>query len=502
MFQWYANSEVCIVYLSDVLTANSPRFDLMGKFRASRWFTRGWTLQELIAPKKVEFYAADWTRIGSKHDDFLLPEIHAVTKVPPKIVTGEVPVSHASISQRMSWVAGRTTTRIEDVAYRMMGIFDVNMLFLYGEGMKAFVRLQEEIIKISNDHTIFCWTWLPSVPDNWVSLLAPFPDTFRDGHKFDRNDYVPGYGSVNSPYSMTNTGLSIELPVIYTLGDSFLVLRVSVNQAHQSHTEIAGVPVHARKVGNALVAQRIRHPAHPVMFFRQAWGPLETQKYTVKARLQPRELPLSVTQPPTTAAMALLVAFDSTDLSDDLLLHITPYSRSTGLVIDIRRSLVSFCEPPSDRNDVAGGLVVLTYSSADSLSHEAYLFLAAKLTGDSVKWYCQIFVEEELDDTRKTESGRASLLEILLKQVGNVTIEHKAHFHRNMNLSVIIGDHRIEPYGSLREVRTLYLSRGRRHYKVGGRGDGPVLAPILAPEDGVFQIQRSKAKSRAVIKGS
>jgi len=65
---------------------------------------------------------------------------------------------------------------VEDMAYCMLGIFAINMPLLHGEGSRAFTRLQEKIIKVSNDHTIFCWDWLDTVPQNWVSLLAPSPD--------------------------------------------------------------------------------------------------------------------------------------------------------------------------------------------------------------------------------------------------------------------------------------------------------------------------------------
>ncbi|KAH6839519.1 hypothetical protein B0I37DRAFT_408928 [Chaetomium sp. MPI-CAGE-AT-0009] len=110
----------------------------------SRWFTRGWTLQELIAPEHVEFYTADWAYLGKKGDPNLLSTL-----------------SHASLISAFwpvnSIPGTRKTTRQEDEAYCMMGLFDVNMPLLYGEGKKAFIRLQQEITKVTHDQSILAW---------------------------------------------------------------------------------------------------------------------------------------------------------------------------------------------------------------------------------------------------------------------------------------------------------------------------------------------------------
>jgi hypothetical protein len=117
----------------------------------------------------MAFYAKDWSRIASRST--LASFIASVTSINPEYLKGDESraLSHASAAQKMAWLSRRVTTRIEDMAYCMLGIFDINMPLLYGEGSKAFVRLQEEIIKVSNDHTIFCWAWIPSVPKDWVS---------------------------------------------------------------------------------------------------------------------------------------------------------------------------------------------------------------------------------------------------------------------------------------------------------------------------------------------
>ena len=119
------------------------------------WFSRGWTLQELIAPKNVQFLNENWQRIGDKRA--LAPTLRKITGVPEHILIHGLYGNRPCVAQIMSWAARRTTTRVEDRAYSLMGLLDVNMPMLYGEGKKAFHRLQLEIIRASNDQSIFAW---------------------------------------------------------------------------------------------------------------------------------------------------------------------------------------------------------------------------------------------------------------------------------------------------------------------------------------------------------
>lgn len=222
MYAWYRAATVCYAYLSDVPDIKPSERDSLRRFRSSRWFTRGWTLQELIAPRAVIFYSKSWKKIGHRSDKFLLGTISGTTGVPTSILTGRHKLHQISLAKKMSWAARRVTTRVEDMAYCLLGIFDVNMPLLYGEGAKAFTRLQEEIIKTSNDHTIFCWTRdkRANVPSDWTSMLAPSPLAFADS-----GDFIPIDAWENPlPYPMTNLGLSIHLPLIYTLTQIFVVL--------------------------------------------------------------------------------------------------------------------------------------------------------------------------------------------------------------------------------------------------------------------------------------
>jgi hypothetical protein len=149
MFRWYRNAAKCYVYLSDV-PRDAPDTDdafcqlpWESAFRKSRWFTRGWTLQELIAPKYVEFFSKYWEQLGNKAS--LGTIIHEITGIPDKALQG-VPLSDFTVTERMSWAVQRETTRKEDQAYSLLGIFDVYMPLIYSEGKEhAFKRLREVI---------------------------------------------------------------------------------------------------------------------------------------------------------------------------------------------------------------------------------------------------------------------------------------------------------------------------------------------------------------------
>ncbi|KAG4439460.1 hypothetical protein IFR05_005072 [Cadophora sp. M221] len=150
MFRWYQNAAKCYVYLSDVSTgACDENHDISQStwkldFRQSRWFTRGWTLQELIAPTSVEFFSSDCVRLGDKRS--MEQQIHEITGIPIRALRG-YPLSEFSVAERLSWAENRQTMRLEDKAYSLLGIFNVYMPLIYGEGSYALQRLQEAILK-------------------------------------------------------------------------------------------------------------------------------------------------------------------------------------------------------------------------------------------------------------------------------------------------------------------------------------------------------------------
>jgi hypothetical protein len=210
MFRWYQEAHVCYAYLADVEN-NGADGEPSSTFGSSRWFKRGWTLQELIAPMDVIFYARDWSEIGTKAS--LLTSISTITKIGQDVLIESSIMFKASIAQRMSWASERETTRVEDIAYSLMGLFEINMPLLYGEGKKAFHRLQLELIRISNDHTIFAWRAEPSLTGaNYESgVLADSPAMFKDSGQITTGDDDATLQSIPSTMSMTNIGLSIRL---------------------------------------------------------------------------------------------------------------------------------------------------------------------------------------------------------------------------------------------------------------------------------------------------
>ena len=160
MFRYYALSALCIVYMADIprersFAAESPGIVNSSGFDESRWHTRGWTLQELIAPRNVVFMTWIWKVIGTRHQ--LADKLQTITGIPASVLRHEVDIADTSIAQRMSWASSRSTTREEDGAYCLFGIFGIHMPTLYGEGRNAFYRLQEEIMRTSSDTSLFAW---------------------------------------------------------------------------------------------------------------------------------------------------------------------------------------------------------------------------------------------------------------------------------------------------------------------------------------------------------
>jgi hypothetical protein len=262
MYAWYCDSAICYAFLSDVPFPSGGRAELSSPsspFRRSRWHQRGWTLQELLAPKNLVFFSADWRELGSKRG--LVELVSEITGIGERYLSRTWHVTTASIAQRLSWVAGRVTTRPEDVAYCLLGIFDVHMPLIYGEGSRAFVRLQEEIVKVSEDHSIFAWSWVAELSSSLMrgdrrnysdattarlrrevaatprpggfpegrlaalmantlwrnpsrcTLLAPDPICFWDCGEMGRMRPGGLHGGVR-PFVMGNVGLTLRLPLI------------------------------------------------------------------------------------------------------------------------------------------------------------------------------------------------------------------------------------------------------------------------------------------------
>ena len=281
MYAWYANAYVCFVYLGDydrkdescnrhlsqhgepehlspaiakaspttVLTAvignstegpalsqkpvmdpscEDPKKSLEPGIKDAlgqcRWFSRGWTLQELLAPFRMCFYDCKWEFLGTKME--LSPELSAITNIPSAVLEGRTSKDNYSIAARMSLAAKRVTTRGEDIAYCLFGLFDINLPLLYGEGpVRAFLRLQEAIIQRSNDLSIFAWpsTFPDTVPKTGYSfsladvrknptlndsrgVLARSPRAFAGS-----GDIVCKDLTINPEFSVTNKGIKLSI---------------------------------------------------------------------------------------------------------------------------------------------------------------------------------------------------------------------------------------------------------------------------------------------------
>jgi hypothetical protein len=183
MYLWYKLAISCYAYLSDV-DISHPNFlsskEFTSAFKSSRWFTRGWTLQELLAPKDVVFFSRKWQPLGSK--DVLCSLIQEATGIPQLALLG-AELDRFCIAERMSWASKRVTTRAEDRDYSLLGLFGVNMPMLYGEGHRAFIRLQEEIMQKSDDQSLFAWAdeALSRAPS--TGILAASPKAFANSKR-------------------------------------------------------------------------------------------------------------------------------------------------------------------------------------------------------------------------------------------------------------------------------------------------------------------------------
>lgn len=223
MFRWYKRSGICYAFLSDVevnsLEHTAPRgFHQIEEETLARakWFTRGWTLQELIAPKNIKFFVKKWKLIGTKAT--LLEKLSRITGIDPPMLEGW-PLGNCSIARCMTWAAKRTTTRVEDSAYSLLGIFDMNMSLIYGEGEKAFSRLQEEILKESEDQSLFAWSPQPSIQVNRIPVVlnsqAGGISIFaRHPSEFVISSHVEPMGSRCEPPTITSRGVKMETPIL------------------------------------------------------------------------------------------------------------------------------------------------------------------------------------------------------------------------------------------------------------------------------------------------
>lgn len=256
MFAWYRDSAKCYVYLNDVTIESYTQDDLPWLFgetdyhpanllgsdetpthksrdsvrplsmpherdrpstleiysdlAKSRWFTRGWTLQELLAPKQLEFYSKSWVYLGSLDD--LVEPVSEIAKIQESVLRKQDRIESFSIACRMSWASRRKTTRIEDEAYCLLGLFEINMPLLYGEGAKAFIRLQKEIIQVSSDQSILVWQRSDAVSP--FDSLFSFPALAWFVARFSNCQWISTSGSLlhngRATFEVTHRGFEMH----------------------------------------------------------------------------------------------------------------------------------------------------------------------------------------------------------------------------------------------------------------------------------------------------
>lgn len=252
MFRWYHNSVICYAYLSDVSssTGQQEAIETNSSFRRSRWFTRGWTLQELLAPREVLFYGCLWNELGKRND--MRDLISDITAIPETCLGGYHPETEIALdynlAQRMAWASGRYTTRVEDAAYCLLGIFNVHMPLLYGEGEEAFLRLQRQILTVHADESILAWNLDVGLKaDQLYQQVAAIPQRVhkpRPAFALSPQEFAPWQvlqqhrfslypsqlWSPGNALQLTNRGLRMTLPITGVHGMVFAVLNCSLNR--------------------------------------------------------------------------------------------------------------------------------------------------------------------------------------------------------------------------------------------------------------------------------
>ncbi|KAH9935218.1 HET-domain-containing protein [Epithele typhae] len=306
MFTWYVLSEVCYAYLDDVGAdddLSAPNSD----FRRARWHFRGWTLQELLAPAFVLFVSKDWKPMGTKHE--LADRLTAITGIPKRFLTRQTHLQAAPISEKMRWASRRMTTRVEDEAYCLLGIFDIKIPIIYGEGREAFYRLQVELSRRNSDATLYAWggvhgeedanrtpAALESMWDGFLVgsgimprfLFATSPSYFTLPSAYwtpqlsaeeALQPYLPchrargvwPFGSHEIPgFTLTGKGMECRAPLATVDGITVMVLFVETTEQH------LGLILHP--------AERVeaKDPRHPL--FYTSWT-FETPTYWASRRL-------------------------------------------------------------------------------------------------------------------------------------------------------------------------------------------------------------------------
>lgn len=230
MFRWYHQAHICIVHFAGA--SSISELDLEG----DEWFTRGWTLQELLAPKKIKFYGKDWQELSDKRNDkendHLMEIISRITNIPRHDLTSFKPGTK-NIRERMFWASRRHTTRVEDLSYCLIGIFDVNLPIAYGEGDWAFYRLMEVIIQRCDEWGIFAWAGTPSSHGR-TNAICQSPECYLEiqTERFPAESATKVHGDTS--FTLSRRGLLLWLMI--AIGDLRATEKANHYEFNISHT--------------------------------------------------------------------------------------------------------------------------------------------------------------------------------------------------------------------------------------------------------------------------
>jgi hypothetical protein len=365
MFRWYRNAAICYAYLSDVPSGDNLH-DAKSAFSSSRWFQRGWTLQELLAPLNLRFYDASWSCLGTKGD--LCHLVETVTGIPTPFLLGMAELHQASVAQRMSWAAKRVTKRTEDIAYCLLGIFGVSMPMIYGEGGKAFRRLQEQIMKDLADDSILAWNVVLEATASrhtnvtFGSALAPAPSSFANSGQIAMMDHT-----AHSSFEVHGGSLRLSAALWPASDGHFIGLLRCVHG--QKKDMVVGIPLATAQGG------------HPDKYFRPDGSP---------AILVPKQAPGA---PPPLVYIQLDGGRKSLNVAETCWFHVRKSVANLEL-IDVHpsscwhkeRALIEAAVEPS-----TGGVQRILARFRDTTTNDAD-FVAVLEFDDQARPYCNLMV--------------------------------------------------------------------------------------------------------------
>jgi hypothetical protein len=413
MFRWYRNATHCYVYLSDVPAGADLT---LSAFKNSRWFQRGWTLQELIAPRDLRFYGANWSCLGARRD--LAIDVEEITGIPRPFQLGVADLREASIAQRMSWAAKRVTKRQEDLAYCLLGIFDVNMPMIYGEGDKAFIRLQEEIMRRTSDDSILAWGFDPAALDVQApveaisdGVLASSPVNFANCRSIvstERNSHFDGPlqtvgGSLQfaRPLHTSRSGRTFVLLHCHPEGNADMVVGISVHTSTREGSSVVYMRLPEQKSTLFAKATKAITRSIRIRIDRESASASLDRKFSVYVyNALERDIKLVAVVPPA-----------SWDQRADI---IRPLSKMT------RTGIQRVCTKFRCVNDVYDFVIVLEFIYLDSKAHLRYHIMMCSRSTD-LETISENFDEfrPEAPDRHSASNGRIILnADIRLEIVG------------------------------------------------------------------------------------